>query len=258
MLRGYNKRILDRLFNSIQANESVSRRYLARAVRSTADIQTGRRNAAANASADEDFQQLSSNTRTAVVVGEAASAGSDYLGISEVDSEFVHGEYGYEEGAKVQSQALQQKYEPLLESSKKKAKDPSGSGKLKQTWFGQVRLDSQNVPRYHGQYERRVEGGTPLNENKLASVMQHMKKYEVKIKDDNKNDTGFERKKKQQESSQLPDDIIEVVESKTTPKSITNAKIGFLYSRDFSDELRASRRRWRANFNESTEEKKDW
>ena len=266
MLRGTPKQIpallLQQLLHQgLAANQeatTISRRYLARGA-----AQVGRRQHQHQQSSEELLQELS--RRSSVPLEEAAAG--DYLGIGEDLGEtaatVVHGEYCYEAvGRKQSAAAVRAKYEPLLEPAKGDLK-----GKLRRAWFGQVRLDSQNVPRFHGQYERVERPNETSNENKLARVMQHLVEHEVKLK---KAEDGS-RSDWKKESSPPPlssesDDQLEVIEvsSKTatnsTVRSMTSAKIGFLYAADFAAELKARQRRWRSATEASSRgsEQSDW
>ncbi len=269
MLRGTPKQIPVLLLQQIlhqglAANEvttsTISKRYLARGA-----AQVGRRQHQHQQSSEELLQELS--RRSSVPLEEAAAG--DYLGIGEDLGEtaatVVHGEYCYEAvGRKQSAAAVRAKYEPLLEPAKGDSK-----GKLRRTWFGQVRLDSQNVPRFHGQYERVERPNETSNENKLARVMQHLVEHEVKLKkaeDGSRSDW----KKESTPTKLLPpesDDQLEVIEvsSKTTTtnstvRSMTSAKIGFLYAADFAAELKARQRRWRSATEASSRgsEQSDW
>lgn len=126
-----------------------SPRYLSRCVRNAALARRSENKWKQNNENDLVLVQQSS------VVEQEPEA--DYLGIApNKDASFLHGQYGID-GQSQQSlheqvitkrSLIENKYQSLLR--------PSMDSKMKQTktWFGQIRLDSLNQPRFHGQYEK--------------------------------------------------------------------------------------------------------
>lgn len=244
MLR-HNKRLFDHLLTLQGRCEDAQRRYLARAVRSTAEILSHR----------EVTQSRNELSRIQTdPIAEPTCADNDYLGIREVDDfAFVHGEYGYEQ-KKVQTDQLKEKYKPLLDLQKV----PS-TGKVKDTWFGKVRLDSENRPKYHGEFEKRDD--SIREAPNVSKIVKHISQYQVNVKGESIVDKEFEWNMDEKKSA-LPqiNEEIEIVRAKTPSQSLMNSRIRFRYAKEFADSLKP--REWKnwkeIKLKKQNEKQADW
>lgn len=124
---------------------------------------------------------------------------------------------------------LERKYDPLLRPNKKHT-----TGNKQKVLFGQVRYDSDNKPRYHGEFEKRDE----LVYKDLNSVLDHLAGNKVELK-----------RLDPMEPLVIHDEIDEKIEtrvSRNSPTSLTDSRIRFKYSGDLmrsKNESRHSRRK---------------
>lgn len=147
----------------------------------------------------------------------------NYLGIDENDTvNAVHGHYQYapEQKSGVRQQ-LQEKFETLMPSMKQKEKREIN------TWFGKVRLDSDNVPKYHGQFENDVDD--EFVEVRFEDIATKIK--EVKIEVPEHEDTFVSNKPRKAEF--VIDEDIEAGKSNTPQSSLTANKINFRFASQF-------------------------
>ena len=201
------------------------RRFLARAIRSTEDIQAHR-------GVIRSQTQLRKIQMESNIAEPIDHTNSDYLGINEVnDFAIVHGEYGYQQ-KEVQTDQLKQKYQPLLDLKKH-----SSTGKVKDTWFGRVRLDSDNVPKYHGQFEKRPDSEGEFV--KVAKIVERLSQHQITLRSDEDKLKIFDSNhKEKRQALPLVDEDIDVVQSKTIPRSLTSGKIKFRYASEFANQIK--------------------
>lgn len=132
----------------------------------------------------------------------------------------LKGEYAFED-KNGYLKSLNKKYESLLKSNKK-----TTTGNKKTTWFGNVRLDSDNVPSYHGQFEKNYD---KINET-FDSVAEHLEKNKDILK-------SLKKTYDPVKSTILFDIDEEIKQGKATSQSsLAQEKIKF----KFSEELQKS------------------
>lgn len=86
------------------------------------------------------------------------------------DHVMIHGTYAFD---KDHLKNLNEKFDPLLNPGKK-----TNSGKFRNVYFGKVRLDSENIPKRHGEFEKTDE----KIYDSFDAVVKHLHKNKDLIK----------------------------------------------------------------------------
>ena len=229
----------------------LQQRFLRSAVRSSAQ---GRNNNKKEDSFSETKTTTLNQPKSTIIDNELSFGPDDYLGFQPIlDWDIIYGEYTFSNQKhfkKMHKEELLKKYSPLLNSVRKESTKPI-QDVMKKKWFGHIRLDSENAPRYHGEFELKEDIGynktsNTISKNKTSTVelLNHLAQFKIShlpSLNEKKEGSEIEEEKarikflKQQELLVIDENIKTMQRpSSLSVKSLIKDKIRFHHSEKFS------------------------